>query len=156
MLLGTAVACAHTTRPPEPTTAERALADRMEAIAYEGEDRADVHGVLLERTTAGAVLARTAAAPAAADMPAERDIATENAIRGKISTDPILAATNLDVDVDDGVVRISGDLSAPEQAARAVTIALGEPGVVAVESRVSWIPEKDHLRLVGKPAPRRF
>lgn len=154
MLLGAAVACGHA-RPAAPTGVERALADRLEGIAYEGEGKAVVAGVKLERTTAGAIRAEAQDAPPPADLPAERDVTTEASIRGKLSTDPMLAATNLDVDVDDGVVRLSGDLVGPEQAARAVTIALAEPGVRAVESRCSWIPEQDHLRLVGKPAPRR-
>jgi hypothetical protein len=151
-------ACGAAARPPVATPAEQALAARLDELAYQGGLRASAAGVTLIRLDSGTVrIVRTAGergaiasagrsrifvgGPFAREIPSSRgDLRIEAEVRGAASTDPLLAGMDLDVDVDGGVVRLMGDLTTAEQAARAVDIALDTPGVVAVESRCAWLP----------------
>jgi hypothetical protein len=131
--------CAGSARPARPTPVEESVAERLDAIAYRGGEPASVAGVTLERLASGAVRAvPLAGVGEPAESPAD-DLRIEAAVRGAISTDPMLSAMDLDVDVDGGVVRLAGDLASAEQAARALDIALDTPGVIAAESRCAWL-----------------
>lgn len=75
------------------------------------------------------------------------DAAIEAAVRGLFSTDPLLSPLDLDVDVDDGIVFLAGDVRSREAAARALLLSLEAPGARAVESRLTWVPLEDRIRL---------
>jgi hypothetical protein len=146
-----AAACARGVAPSNPTPLETTLAARLEAMAYRGvPPRARVGDLMLERTRFGAV---RVVEPRDAERPpgsAEDDIAIEAAIRGALSLDPMLAPMNIDVDVDGGIVRLSGELMSRGQAARAVTVSLRADGVRAVESRSTWVVAREKRILVER------
>ncbi len=153
--------CAGRARPARPTPVDERIAAGLDAVAYHGAASTSVAGLTLSRMDNGAVRASRAGAiergrvasagsrvlgarparpPGEAGAPTARDdLRIEAAVRGALSTDALLAGMDLDVDVDHGVVRLSGDLATAEQAARALDIALDTPGVVAAESRCAWL-----------------
>jgi BON domain len=139
---GMLASCA-SARPRAATAAERKLGAQVETVLYDGEMRAREGDLLLVRTAGGAVRI-TADQPGSADV---ADGVVEDSIRGQMSLDPMLAGVPIDVDCDDGVVRLAGDVADHDQAARAIRIALETDGVVAVETRMAWIPRRELARL---------
>jgi hypothetical protein len=59
---------------------------------------------------------------------------TTAAIKAKLLKEPSLSALSIDVDTNDGVVTLSGNVSSPEEVAKAMSLALETEGVYKVIS----------------------
>jgi hypothetical protein len=97
-----------------------ARAQALEAVAHRGSPAIEADGVVFSRTPAGSV-------------------ALEAELRGRVASDAAMAARDVDIDVDGGVVRLSGSVPDAFFAARLVDMALALPGVRAVESSLAWV-----------------
>jgi hypothetical protein len=126
---------------------DRLIGDRMEALVYQDGPPTRIGELELQRTPQGSVRVGPITPPDDAARTRREDLLVESDIRAAITTDPLLARWRLDVDVDRGLVKISGDLPDRERAARAVNLALSVDGVRGVESRTTWVSEHDR-RLV--------
>ncbi len=142
-----AVGCAPAT-VREASSLDGVRARALDAVAHPSggaEDGAVVsHGVVFSRTPAGAIrgvpLEHKPGAP-------RDDIAIEAELRGRVARDPKLAAYDVDIDVDHGVVRLGGNVPDALHAARIIDLALAIPGVRAVESSLAWVSRSDVERL---------
>jgi hypothetical protein len=140
-----AVGCAHQ-RPV--TKAERSLAVGLEAVAYGKLAGGRIGQVKLVRTHAGAVHVLPLTVRAGDGL--DDDAAIESDVRGRLSLDPLTAGERIEVDVDRGIVTLSGDIEERDQAARAVQVSLDAPGVKSVVTRLSWIPAQEMERLARR------
>ena len=66
------------------------------------------------------------------------DAAVLSAIKGRLAADTDVDAHQIDVDVDEGTVELSGTVDDAREAAKAVRIAAGTRGVDEVYSRLTW------------------
>jgi hypothetical protein len=131
-------------RASAPAPAERALGAHLEAALYRGAAPARSGDLLIRRVPGGSI-AVTRVGPPAAIRDDDTVLASE--IRSRLSVDPLILPRIVAVDVDRGVVRLSGALDGRVQAARAVLTALAVDGVRRVEATLSWIPSADLARL---------
>jgi hypothetical protein len=107
----------------------------LEDVAY-GPDAVGAVGTLrVRRMPDGAVRVDR---PGAHPVVRVDDAALEAAVRTRLALDPA-ADKDLDVDASGGVVRLAGPATDAAHAARAVLLTMSTPGVVAVDSRLSWV-----------------
>jgi osmotically-inducible protein OsmY len=64
------------------------------------------------------------------------DTQTEEAVRQTLADDYVLRGADIEVDVHDGNVRLSGLVEFPRYRGRAERVALGVPGVARVDNRL--------------------
>jgi BON domain len=153
-------ACAQNVTLPATTKpdANGAQARALEAVAHQGSTAIEADGVIFSRTEGGAV--RSEPVHSRSGLGAD-DVALEAELRGRVASDPTMAARDVDIDVDKGVVRLCGSVPDSTHAARLVDMALALPGVRAVESSLAWVSRSDAAPLdrsavtpLTTPAPR--
>lgn len=132
------------------TPNDGARARALEAVAHHGSLAVEADGVVFSRTQAGAVRSVPVGSP---DATVPDDVALEAELRGRVASDPSTAGREIDIDVDGGVVRLSGSVPDSMHAARLVDMALALPGVRAVESSLAWVSRADPDKL-DTSAPR--
>jgi hypothetical protein len=162
----------HVPAPPAPSAEERELAASLEAVAYGGavtgaatvkDGRGEPatervvggrvsEGLILTRTPSSALLVERAREPVAVAVHHRDDVAVEDALRGTLATDRVGSRYNVDVDVDDGVVLLAGDVKDAIVAAHLVRLAIRTKGVRAVESWLTW-PPRAELERLGNARP---
>jgi hypothetical protein len=141
-------ACAQNAALPPTTKPDGAQARALEAVAHQGSPAIEAGGVIFSRTEGGAV--RGEPVPSRSGV-APDDVALEAELRGRVASDPNMAARDVDIDVDKGVVRLCGSVPDSTHAARLVDMALAMPGVRAVESSLAWVSRSDAASLDRSP-----
>ena len=59
-------------------------------------------------------------------------------VKSEYAVDPVVKATKINVDTDDGIVKLTGYVESPQAAERAINTALATKGVVAVDSNLQY------------------
>jgi osmotically-inducible protein OsmY len=140
--------------------------DVMEALAYNPHVRADEivvetlddsSGEIALRGTVGSILQQAEAVRTAEHVPGVRhvddelevrimgidgraDADTEAAVLDALAADPTVHARDIEVQVKDGAVRLSGLVEVAVQRERAERVARGVPGVASVDNRLRvWL-----------------
>jgi hypothetical protein len=146
--LAVAAGCAPALLPREPTPAEARLGAVLDTVAYGSRTEARAEGVTLVKRPSGAVVALPLPGrPTLSTRPPQDDTSLEAEIRGRMSTDPRIASVDVDIDVADRVVMLSGNVRSADRAARAIYLSLAAPGSRAVESRMTWVSEPELAKL---------
>jgi hypothetical protein len=124
---------------PKPAL-EPPMAAAIDAVTFGGIPIAVVGNLRLSRTHAGAIRVFAGESPWPAGLgDRAADVRIASWLAARFSADPLLADLGLDVDVEDGVVILSGDGGTGPRVAHAVRIALGAAGVKEVLSRLVWL-----------------
>lgn len=139
------IGCAHREEMPPPSTAsyaeqsKEAFASAYDAVKSGARATADAGKYALQAVGSGTVRVwdRTKALAGAAGGAVEDGWITTK-VKSEYAVDPMVKATNINVDTNDGVVRLTGYVQSPEAAQRAIQTALATKGVVAVDSNLAF------------------
>ena len=94
-----------------------------------------------ELARTGKVVRKKALEAQAAIVDATADARTTAAIKGKLVVDPDLSALSISVNTTEGIVTLSGTVSAPEDIGKAIRLALDQAGAKEVVSTLQIKPK---------------
>jgi hypothetical protein len=106
----------------------------------DGKDRTAEHGdYVLERDSQGRIVAwRKVKQVSGNAFSGLKDGALVTEVKAKLAADEDTRAHKINVDADDHIVTLSGDVASRHEAAEAVRLALSTPGTEKVISNLSW------------------
>jgi hyperosmotically inducible periplasmic protein len=146
MLLFGFGACAHN----EPTTSsawnttKEGFASAYDAVKSGAQETAQVGNLWLQKAGEGAVKVVDRAYTPTRRFAEDSLITTR--IKSAYATDPVVKASKVHVDTEGGVVTLRGTVNSPVEAEEAIRKALQTPGVVAVNSQLTFPVERNQAR----------
>lgn len=137
------IGCAHHEEAPYTASytqqSKSAFADAYDAVKSGARSTADAGKYALQAVGSGTVRVWDRSkelASSAGGKVGDAWITTK--VKSEYAVDPVVKASNVSVDTNDGVVRLTGYVQSPQAAERAINTALATKGVIAVDSNLQY------------------